>query len=391
MSSPASRLVHRFAHPNAFWTNLLWTALLSVGLFLAAALIFYLHAHPVGRTDHADDTYRTIQFYIAIVGVPLVALLLVPGLMTLKRQSVVIDDIGIRFDNGGWLGGMFGTSWALRWPEIDHADWQFNSRQPRASRLALKAGRDTRTLAPWMWTAPNRPIPTTPGSFGGTTRAKFLPILEQTPIVQGIVAHRPDLGLGGDGEVQRQVHRSGLIGATPLTGLIAATMVFGVGYFILEIYFTLSDFYVNGPPWGLLAGVAVAAGALMLPVLKRAEPERRDSPVYAFLFALAIGFIAYPFSIRLNQWTAPNPPVSVPYQLGGDYLWHPKNDTTLPALSIYLRTSRWWRQFGPGDTYHFTVQRGGLGDWLIDMHPVYEAQQNFYHCHGALECMRGGH
>ena len=202
-------------------------------------------------------------------------------------------------------------------------------------------------------------------------------------------AHRPDLGLAtADGKVTKGFD---LNGVTPVTGLIAATMAIGVLYFIVENYFTLSAFYVNGPPWVLLIGAAIAGGAIILMVLRHVEPKRSDSHVYALLFALAIGFIAYPLSIRINMWTAPQPAISSPYQLGGDYLWYPKDNKELPALPLYLRSSRWWRQFGPGDTHHFTVQRGGLGDWLIDMKAVYQEQQNFYHCNGVLDCMGGGH
>lgn len=70
------------------------------------------------------------------------------------------------------------------------------------------------------------PIPIVPISFWGTTRAKLLPVLEQTPIAQGIIAHRPDPGLGtATTDGQTTAHSLGQAGVTPVTGLIAATML----------------------------------------------------------------------------------------------------------------------------------------------------------------------
>lgn len=389
------RLIHRYAHPDNYKRSLVFLSLLSSALLAAAVLIFYLHAHPAASARPRTSVFLDVQYFITIVGLPIGALTLILALHALKGQSVTVDGTGIRFDNGGgWLGALFGKSWAFRWPEIEHVAWQFNQQQPRATRVVLRIGNNTRMVLPWLWLDPNRPPPQLPHSFWLPSRAKFLPILAHTPVVAAIVAHRPDLGLDTADTEGMTGERTGLTGVTPVTGLIAATMASGVLYFIIENYFTLSDFYVNGPPWVWLIGAAIGGGALILAVLRQAEPQRKDSAVYALLFAVAIGFIAYPLSIRINLWTAPQPAISSPYQLGGDYLWHPvidnKESRTLPTLPIYLRSSRWWRQFGPGDTHRFTVQRGGLGNWLIDMKAVYQEQQDFYHCRGALDCLKGG-
>jgi hypothetical protein len=387
MQTQSLRLGHRSTHPK----SLVSLAALSVAFLAIAGLSFYLHTHPSASSHPQTTPLRDIQFLVAIIGLPIVALLLIPMQRALKRQSVRIDDLGIQFDNGGgWLGFIFGRSWSLRWGEIEHAAWQLNPQKLRATRLALRAGKDTRILVPWLWLDPNQPAPQTPHSIWRPTRAKFLPILEHMPIAEAISARRPDLDLtaAANGKITQGFD---LNGVTPVTSLIAATMTFGVAYFIVENYFTLSAFYVNGPPWVELVGAAAASGAIILAILRRTEPKRSDSPIYALLFAIAIGFIAYPLSIRINMWTAPQPAISSPYQLGGDYLWHPTHNPKLPVLDIYLKSSQWWRQFGPGDTHHFTVQHGGLGDWLIDMKALHQEQQNFYHCDGVLDCTGGSH
>ncbi|WP_322629931.1 hypothetical protein [Halothiobacillus sp.] len=383
-------LVHRYAHPERFTRSLIVAIVLSFAFLAISALIFYLQTHPATTTD--TDGWDKFQYLAALIGGLLLGLLLVPAVLTLRRQTVRIDDLGIQFDNGGgWLGFIFGRSWSLRWGEIEHAAWQFTPQQLRATRLALRAEKDTRLLVPWVWLDPNQPASQTPHSIWRPTRAKFLPILEHMPIAEAISARRPDLGLATANAEGKITKGFDLNGVTPVTGLIAATMAFGVLYFIVENYFALSAFYVNGPPWVVLIGAAIASGAIILAILRRTEPKRSDSPIYALLFAIAIGFIAYPLSIRINMWTAPQPAISSPYQLGGDYLWHPTHNPKLPVLDIYLKSSQWWRQFGPGDTHHFTVQHGGLGDWLIDMKALHQEQQNFYHCDGVLDCTGGSH
>jgi hypothetical protein len=59
----------------------------------------------------------------------------------------------------------------------------------------------------------------------------------------------------------------------------------------------------------------------------------------------------------------------------------------LPELRVYLRGSRWWQQYQPGDTYTFELRQGGLKIWQINMSKIYASQKKFYQCSGVASCM----
>lgn len=398
MSMRQRVLVQRYVHPDAFRRTVIAVILAEVAMLAMTGVSFYkqLHLAATGLGNHAsllDD----IRIYGTSFVAPALVLLIIPMLFVMKRQVIRVDERGLRFENHvGVFAAILAKPWSIRWSEIRAVDWRFNRQQPHLSQLVLHTAQERRVLAPWMWPDAAQPLPKRP--FNVNVKAmsdRILSQLSDMPLVQAIETARPDLGLGAADPAakpgQSLGQGLGLTGVTPLTGLIAATMGFGVIYFIVEVYFTLSEFYVSGPPWAALVAVAVIASLLIYVLLGAVEPKRNDSAIYALLFALAVGFIAYPLSIRISVWTAPGAEIAGQYELGKDYVWHPKGDTSLPPLHLYLQGSRWWRQFKPGDTHTFDVRRGGLGRWLVDMGRVYREQKAFYRCHGPIDCMGGGH
>lgn len=394
MSIPKATLVQRYVHPAAFQRTIISVILAELVMLAVTAAMFFkqMHLATTGAGSHSgvlDD----IRIYGSLFGVPALVLLLIPMMFLMKHQVIHVDELGLRFDNGGgMLAGLLARPWSLRWREIESVNWRFNRQQPHLSQLILQTAQGQRVLVPWMWPDTAQPLPKRPFSVSMKSMDdKLLSQLNRMPLVQAIEAARPDLGLQTADPTAKPAKGAGLTGVTPVTGLIAATMGFGVLYFITEVYFTLSEFYVVGPPWLGLVGVAAASALLIYILLGAVEPQRKDSAVYALLFAVAVGFIAYPLSIRISIWTAPAAEISSQYELGKDYVWHPKADTSLPPLHLYLQSSRWWRRFKPGDTHTFEVRRGGLGRWLVDMRRIYSEQKAYYRCNGVLDCMRGGH
>jgi hypothetical protein len=110
--------------------------------------------------------------------------------------------------------------------------------------------------------------------------------------------------------------------------------------------------------------------------LRHFEPERKNSALYALLFALGIGLAAYPLLARVNAWTDTAGLHGYEYRLDTDYVWCSR-EPGVPDLDMYLSGSRWWRQFHPGDSYTFELRKGGLGFWQVNMSPVYEAQKQY--------------
>jgi hypothetical protein len=165
------------------------------------------------------------------------------------------------------------------------------------------------------------------------------------------------------------------IEATPATSVIFAAFIFLVFYFITEIYFLASEYYAATPPYGLMSlfvvvGVVFAAYL----ALKRLEPERKVGWIDALFFGFGIGLASYALQPRINIALDPGGIKSHTYVLSETYLWEPGEDG-YPKLDLYLKKSKWWEQFKPGDRYEFNLRKGVLDIWLVDMSPIYEAQQ----------------
>lgn len=177
------------------------------------------------------------------------------------------------------------------------------------------------------------------------------------------------------------------IEATPATSVIFVAFIFLVFYFITEIYFLASEYYAATPPYGLMSLIAVLGVGAAYLILKRLEPERRDGWMYALFLGFGIGLASYALLPRINIALDSGGIKSHTYVLSDSYLWEP-GEEDFPKLDLYLKKSKWWGKFKPGDTYEFNLRRGGLDIWLVDMSPIYEAQQKYYKCGGALECMK---
>lgn len=180
--------------------------------------------------------------------------------------------------------------------------------------------------------------------------------------------------------------RVGLEGTTPATlGVAFAFMVF-VGYFIIEHYFMAKEYYAETPPYlAILLSGLVGAG-LVFALLKRLEPGGANHATFALLSALGIGLGAYSFIPRLNILIDKNGLHEYVYTLNSEYLWQPP-ESSLPKLRLYLKSSDWWRQYKPGDTYTFELRQGGLSIWQVNMSKIYDDQKRYYDCDGVISCM----
>jgi len=99
-----------------------------------------------------------------------------------------------------------------------------------------------------------------------------------------------------------------------------------------------------------------------------------------------MGLALYSFIPRINILTDKNGVNGYHYILGSDYIWRTK-EPKAPELDLYLKSSRWWQQFEPGDAYTFYLRKGGLGIWQVNMSKIYDDQKEFYDCNGVLTCM----
>jgi hypothetical protein len=241
----------------------------------------------------------------------------------------------------------------------------------------LQTKRKRYRISPWHWVEagarvdsyfPNR----------NCTREQAGSILRRTALVEWVRRKYP--GFRDDSYYQARKPAIDLDfdsgDVTPLTAMIALVFIAQVFSFIIEIYFTATEFYTDTVPY-LSIGVTALLGFLIVHlVLGNFEPERKNSALYALLFGLGTGFAAYPFLVRVNTWTDTEGLHGYDYRLGKDYVWRGREPGT-PDLDMYLSGSAWWQQFDPGDSYTFELRKGGLGFWQVNMSPVYEAQKHY--------------
>jgi hypothetical protein len=159
-----------------------------------------------------------------------------------------------------------------------------------------------------------------------------------------------------------------------------------VMYFVAEHFFLAEEYYAGSPPYVAIAICAAAGGGLVFLLLRRWDAGGASHATYSTLAAIGFGLAVYGFLPRLNIWTAAQEPAAHLYTLDENFVWQPASPS-MPPLNLYLHASRWWGQFGPGDTYSFHLRRGGLGFWQVDMRTIYAEQKRYYDCDGVLSCL----
>ncbi len=176
--------------------------------------------------------------------------------------------------------------------------------------------------------------------------------------------------------------------AAPAATVIVGTFFLLILYFILDFYFFTSEYYAGTPPYALMVACGIVGLVLVFLVLRHLEPDREDGAVYAILFGLGVGLASYALLPRISIALDSGEVENYTYVLNDSYQWEPGENKELPNLDLYMRSSEWWQQFEPGDSYNFQLRKGGLSIWLVNMSPIYTEQKKYYDCDGVLSCMR---
>jgi len=370
----------RMASPGHFRSVLL--VVIGFVLLYIVFTIQYFGADFFGITP--DPTYKTgktpedSRLMVSMWAFLLLPGLLIPMLYAARRMRLTINESGIYYESGlgNWLKS-FMPDWSVRWEDLQETSWQVVPGQYIASRLLLHTRSNLHLVSPWNWIESGT---SDVGLFPprSCTREQAATILGHTPLVEHVKKRFPGYRSDSFNETKRPTFELGIDGrdVTLLTATIAALFIGLVILFIVEIYFTASEFYADDVPY-LLIGICASLGFIASHLaLKRTEPDRKDSNIYALLLALGMGLAAYPFLLRVNAWSDSAGLNSYEYYLDSDYVWRAKVPGP-PNLHLYLGSSPWWRQFQPGDNHVFNLRQGRLGFWQVDMSPIYEAQKNF--------------
>jgi hypothetical protein len=328
--------------------------------------------HDLGKTSADSRLIVSLWFFV------LSPVILIPLLFIARRMRVIINESGIQFKSGLTNGmKLLVPDWSFRWDELQDTSWKLVPGQYIASRLLFHTQQKTYRISPWHWVV------------AGARVDRYFPkrryskeqagsVMRRTAVLEWVRKKFP--GYRDDSFYQARQSAINLDfdggDVTPLTAIVAVIFVALVFTFIIEIYFTANEFYADYVPYQLI-GLSALFGFLIVHLaLRHFEPERKNSALYALLFALGIGLAAYPLLARVNAWTDTAGLQGYEYRLDTDYVWRATEPGT-PDLDMYLSGSRWWRQFHPGDSYTFELRRGGLGFWQVNMSPVYKAQRRY--------------
>jgi len=172
---------------------------------------------------------------------------------------------------------------------------------------------------------------------------------------------------------------------TPATSKVALGFFLCVSYFIGEIYFWSSEYYVETPPYIPVFLIALLLSSFTYAFLKKHEPERTDKKTYVSLACFGFALFAYAVIPRLNILTDSNGLNNYTYVLDENLIWQSTEGS--PPVDIYLSESKYWQEFQAGDQLTLQLRKGGLDIWLINMEQIYEDQKKYYDCNGFQSCM----
>jgi hypothetical protein len=328
--------------------------------------------HSLGKTSADSRLIVSLWFFV------LSPVILIPLLFIARRMRIIINESGIHFKSGLANGlKLLIPDWSFRWDELQDTSWKLVPGQYIASRLLFHTKRETYRISPWHWVVAGARVDR---YFPKRTYSKEQAgsVMRRTAVVEWVRKKFPGYRDDSFYQARQSVINLDFDGGdvTPLTAIIAVVFVALVFTFIIEIYFSASEFYAGTAPYQLIGLSALLGFLIVHRALRHFEPERKNSGLYALLFALGTGLAAYPLLVRVNAWTDTAGLQGYDYRLDTNYVWRSR-EPGIPDLDMYLSGSRWWRQFHPGDSYTFELRKGGLGFWQVNMSPIYEAQKHY--------------
>jgi hypothetical protein len=328
--------------------------------------------HSLGKTSADSRLIVSLWFFV------LSPVILIPLLFIARRMRIIINESGIHFKSGLANGlKLLIPDWSFRWDELQDTSWKLVPGQYIASRLLFHTKRKTYRISPWHWVVAGARVDR---YFPKRTYSKEQAgsVMRRTAVIEWVRKKFPGYRDDSFYQARQSVINLDFDGGdvTPLTAIIAVVFVALVFTFIIEIYFSASEFYAGTAPYQLIGLSALLGFLIVHRALRHFEPERKNSGLYALLFALGTGLAAYPLLVRVNAWTDTAGLQGYDYRLDTNYVWRSR-EPGIPDLDMYLSGSRWWRQFHPGDSYTFELRKGGLGFWQVNMSPIYEAQKHY--------------
>jgi hypothetical protein len=171
---------------------------------------------------------------------------------------------------------------------------------------------------------------------------------------------------------------------SPRAQALLALFVLGAAYFLFEQLSSVHRY--AGGALAPLAGVAALGAAVALAAfawLRAGAVPSRESLGLACALGATLSVAAYWGALRVNALTDADGPSLHTYVKQQGPRWIPVEDG-LPPLE-FTTDLDYWADFAPGRTLEFSLHRGALGFWQLDLRPIREDQRVWREFMSSLE------
>jgi len=348
---------------------------LLAGLFTSPFLLFAVAAWLPLNNEFIDKLVDTILkkgsiFTAAQFLIPLIMVIVMRFTM---RATLILDNTGIIYFCGipekyQWIR----LDWKYRWSDISAIVYKKQKMvNPRLSSITININKKTLRVIPWQWVDPNAPQDNHSLKNQLTlSNKKIHQQVEQTPVLKFFKEH------GFLDRQQNDKDPSDILNANRKAQIIAGLFIVCILYFIGDIFFWLTEYYVPTTPWHIFILAGSAGIFIAYRLLHKEGLRKQDSILMAVLFGLGIGLVSYPLSIHINQWNDTKGLISYTYELREENKWYPI-DSDMPVLTFDKR-SRYWSKFTKGELMDFELRQGAFNYIQINMTSIYADQKKFY-------------
>ena len=300
-----------------------------------------------------------------------------------RRERLILGDSGIRYVSPLPAALKFlRPDWTLAWAEVRTARFARSPllAGPMAPGFVLDAGGVSRSIRPYLWVDEKELAQLeaqTPGQalrVARETKGEALAAhIESSALMRGIRAKLAHLRINDAAcalpspEFALEKNLRSLIA----TGLFFALIAYAIADFMIN-----HETYVETPSYEVFAAAGIGLAVLSIAWLRRGNVPTAESCAIALLLGIGSAAALYPGLLRLNQMTDPVGLQSFRYVLESDALLRPEQED-MPMLA-FPDLKAYWSQFPQGSVHEFSLRKGALDFWQVDMAPVHAQTRKFY-------------
>lgn len=360
----AQPLILRNREYKQFKGKALWVLLLSYASFL-----IWLY-----WWDDAKGLYRFV--------VPIVSFVwLIFHYFIIKIQKIEISNSGIKHISGySFFLRNYSSDWEVSWAEVRRAFLnrsQNDLNSPQTPLLILLKNKRMVKLIPSQW------IDSLGAQPKMNPRNLFSLMFRRERLYSSVVNNNPLVKAFAERELLTEELCENPeftdITADSLVATLIFTFLLLISYYFYEVTSGLSEVYTGTLPyfWVLVAGIITTLWCYRF--IKKTKLNHGEKIIVAMLLGLGVGLAAYPFLMRVNQWTDTAGIQTYKYKLAEKGVWIPQDQSLqLPDISFGYKAEIYWNQFKINSVKDFELRKGGLGLYQLNMDPIRKDWKGFY-------------